>query len=249
MYSPESRQAAARPAPRYGRRPARLTQPPASVRRCVAAVIAASLPLLAGCSSAPPTRPGASSAAVAVVTGGAPALSAAWPFYGTRMQPPVAKPGFVFTDTAGAPFDVRARTAGRITVLFFGYTNCPDECPTTMANLAAALRGLPASLSAKVTVVFVTVDPRRDTGPAMRAWLDRFDPAFVGLSAPYAAVAAGAAALGIPVDPPSTDAAGKTAVAHGTESVVFETRGAARFFWTPDTTVTEIEHDIKLLSK
>lgn len=68
-----------------------------------------------------------------------------------------------------------------MTVLFFGYTHCPDFCPTTAADLAAARRQLPTDLREHVTVVFVTEDPDRDTPHALRRWLGRFDPSFVGL--------------------------------------------------------------------
>jgi protein SCO1/2 len=68
-----------------------------------------------------------------------------------------------------------------LTVLFFGYTHCPDVCPTTMQDLAAARDLLAGELRDDVTVVFVTEDPERDTPGTLRRWLDRFDPAIVGL--------------------------------------------------------------------
>ena len=74
---------------------------------------------------------------------------------------PVVKPTTVLMDTAGKPFDIRAMTPGGVTLLFFGYTHCPDECPLTMASTAAALRMLPAAQRAKIRVLFVTVDPAR----------------------------------------------------------------------------------------
>ena len=73
------------------------------------------------------------------------------------------------------------RPAAQITALFLGDTHCPDVCPTTMADLAAAKRLLPTRITDRLKVVFVTEDPRRDTSSVLRAWLDGFDPTFVGL--------------------------------------------------------------------
>jgi protein SCO1/2 len=88
------------------------------------------------------------------------------------------RPDFTLTDTDGRPYDFAARTRGRLTLLFFGYTSCPDVCPIHMATLAGALRepGMP-----RPTVVFVTTDPERDTPAHLRDWLDGFSPDFVGL--------------------------------------------------------------------
>jgi len=102
-------------------------------------------------------------------------------FAGSLIEPPIPRPELVLADTAGRSFDVSARPAGEVTVLFFGYTHCGDLCPTTMADLAAARRRLPASTRDVVQVVFVSEDPARDTPEVLREWLDRFDADFVGL--------------------------------------------------------------------
>ena len=103
------------------------------------------------------------------------------PFTGTKLEPPIHRPAFTFRDTAGRPYDFRRRTSDRTTALFFGYTSCSNVCPTTLAALATAKRGLPLAIAGALTVVFVSVDPIRDTPGKLRRWLDRFDPAFVGL--------------------------------------------------------------------
>ena len=94
----------------------------------------------------------------------------------------VAKPNVVLIDTSGHRYNLALATAGRVTLVYFGYTHCPDVCPINMALTAAALRDMPADLRAKVTVVFVTTDPARDTPSVIRAWLDHFDTGFVGLT-------------------------------------------------------------------
>jgi protein SCO1/2 len=102
-------------------------------------------------------------------------------YAGTLLDPPIPRPALRVPDTEGRLFDLRNRPVGEITVVFFGYTNCEDVCPTTMADLAAARRALPPAARQHVTVVFVTEDPARDTPTVLRAWLNRFDPSIVGL--------------------------------------------------------------------
>jgi protein SCO1/2 len=93
----------------------------------------------------------------------------------------LARPSEVLRDTSGRPFSLADRPEDELTVLFFGYTHCPDVCPTTMADLAVARAQLPPKLRNKVTIVFVTEDPERDTNRALRRWLDRYDRSVVGL--------------------------------------------------------------------
>jgi protein SCO1 len=99
---------------------------------------------------------------------------------GSLMAPAPPRPEFTLTDTAGRPYDFAAQTQGELTLLFFGYTHCPDICPVQMAVLASALEkpGMP-----QANVVFVTTDPDRDTPERLRQWLDEFPggEAFVGL--------------------------------------------------------------------
>jgi protein SCO1/2 len=102
-------------------------------------------------------------------------------YAGTLLDPPIPRPALRLPDTDGHRFDLRTRPADEVTVLFFGYVNCDDVCPTTMADLAAARRALPPAARQHVTVVFVTEDPARDTPMVLRRWLDQFDPAIVGL--------------------------------------------------------------------
>jgi protein SCO1/2 len=82
-------------------------------------------------------------------------------------------------------FPFAERTAGHPTLLFFGYTNCPDVCPTTMFDIGAALRSLPASLQKQTYVVFVSTDVKHDTGAVIHKWLSNFttgtSATFVGL--------------------------------------------------------------------
>lgn len=170
------------------RRPSRAWRPPGARARHRAghrlgAVAAIAALALAGCGQAAGPSGSASS-------------SRSPRFEGVELAQPVAKPEFVMTDTGGRPFDFAKETKGRLTLLYFGYTHCPDVCPTHMAQIAAVLHRDP-SFEAKV--VFVTVDPARDTPKRLRSWLDNFDTSFVGLTGTPARIKAAETATGLPL--------------------------------------------------
>jgi protein SCO1/2 len=100
---------------------------------------------------------------------------------GPKIDPPLPKPTFTLTTTDGKPFDFQRQTAGYVTLLFVGYTHCPDVCPVHLTNIAAALHRLGPEVANRIKVVFVTADPVRDTPAVLRQWLDQFDPGFIGL--------------------------------------------------------------------
>ena len=130
-------------------------------------------------------EPGPPAADQAATTYRAPAA-----YRGGLVTPPIPKPRFTLTDTAGAPFDLQAKTQGSVTLLFFGYTHCPDMCPLQMNMIARALKTLPAAVQSQFVVVFITTDPERDTPQVLRSWLDHFDKRFIGLTGSLAAVEA-----------------------------------------------------------
>jgi protein SCO1/2 len=111
---------------------------------------------------------------------------------GPQITPPLPKPDFLLTTTEGKPFDLQKETEGYVTLLFFGYTHCPDVCPVHLANIAAALAKLSPEVNNAVKVVFVTTDPARDTPAVLRAWLDKFDKRFIGLTGDSLALATAA---------------------------------------------------------
>ena len=105
-------------------------------------------------------------------------------FSGTLIDPPLRPANVVLKDTQGAQFSLAGLAPDKVTALFFGFTNCDDVCPTTMADLASARRSLPPTQAGRVTVLFVTVDPHRDTPVVLERWLGQFDPDFIGLRGP-----------------------------------------------------------------
>jgi protein SCO1/2 len=120
-------------------------------------------------------------------------------YHGGIVTPPLPKPSFTLTDTSGIRFDFRSKTDGYITLLFFGYTNCPDICPMHMAYLGSAFKKLPKEMASRFKVVFVTTDPERDSPQAVRTWLNLFHKDFIGLTGTSAEVRAAQAAAHVPV--------------------------------------------------
>ncbi len=166
---------------------------------------------------------------------------------GRPLNPTVVQPVSHLIDTNGSPFDVRSGTAGRLAFVFFGYTHCPDVCPTTAADIAAALGQQTPAVRARTTFVFVTTDPERDSPQTMRRWLDQFDTSFIGLTGKWADIADYAAALGLPVVPPEQAADGSWLVQHVSRVTAFAPDGTARAGYFPSTTVADYSHDIPLL--
>ena len=101
-------------------------------------------------------------------------------FKGMAVDPPRAMPAFVFTRTDGSPFTT-APEPGRPMVLFFGYTHCPDVCPTTLADWKR-VRAKLGDDAKRVRFVFVTVDPDRDTPAVAERYARMYDAAFEGVS-------------------------------------------------------------------
>ena len=131
-------------------------------------------------------------------------------------------------------------------MLFFGYTTCPDVCPTTMAELKQALEEL-GDQADQVQVLFVTVDPQRDTPERVQEYVDHFNPGFIGLSGSETELAKVWNDYGIfreTVD--GTSAAGYL-VNHTARVTLIDQQGNLRVSFPFDTPVEDIVHDLKLL--
>jgi protein SCO1/2 len=101
-------------------------------------------------------------------------------FNGEVVKPSEAAPNIVMTDNNGNDFEL-GNMHGKVVLLFFGFTNCPDECPATMANLSQAMKIL-GDRAQDVQVVLVTTDPVRDTPQALGSYLANFNPTFLGIT-------------------------------------------------------------------
>lgn len=140
---------------------------------------------------------------------------------GTLLGRPLAKPAEVLTDTSNQPFDLVVDTDDRLSLWFFGYSNCPDICPVHLGVLAAALDEItgPATTT---QVCFVGVDTRRDTPERLRDYLDGFSKDFIGLTGPDEQLDRVQAALDLPsptFDEPAAD--GSYSVGHATQILAF----------------------------
>lgn len=167
-------------------------------------------------------------------------------FKGEKLAGPHPRPSFTLTDTQGKRYDFGARTAGHPTLLYFGYTHCPDVCPTTMADEAAALRLVPMNLRRETRVVFVTTDPKRDTPPVIGRWLSQFDGGlpepFIGLTGTEAQVEAAQRLAGVTV----AQDGGQT---HSAQVLLYGPDNLARVFFQQGNSPSDISHDLPVVAK
>jgi protein SCO1/2 len=172
---------------------------------------------------------------------------------GVTLTPAQPKKDFVLTDTHGEPFHFVADTHGEATLVYFGYTNCPDVCPVHLTNIAAALGRLPADVQSKVRVVFITTDPTRDTPERLRSWLDNFDRRFIGLRGGLDTVNAIAASVGLPpaaIEPMNAMSPGPHAaygVGHAAQVLAFSADDSLRAEYPSGFTADDWANDLPKL--
>lgn len=151
---------------------------------------------------------------------------------GRVLPGPIPKPDLVLTDVYGRTFDLRRETDGYLTLLFFGYTYCPDICPIHMANLGAVIHGLRPTLAQRIKVVFVTTDPDRDTPERLGSWLTNFHEGFIGLTGDTATVNAAQRALYLPLPQIGpADSSGSYFVGHAAAVVAFSPDNVAHVMY------------------
>ncbi|MDT4937715.1 MAG: hypothetical protein QOG80_1386 [Pseudonocardiales bacterium] len=210
------------------------------MKRLVAPLVIAAL-LAAGCSSATASHPSSSASELVGATGTAAG------FQGVGIDPAQPRPSFQLTDAAGNPFSFAPATTGHPTLLFFGYTNCPDVCPTTMFDIGAAMRALPKALQEQSYVVFISTDVKRDTGTVITKWLSNFTSGtfahFVGLRGTQAEIDAAQAAAHIQL---ASDG-GQT---HSAQVLLYGADNYARVTYLQSTNEQQqIAHDLPMVAK
>lgn len=169
-------------------------------------------------------------------------------FVGTELTTPVPKPDQDFIDTQGHPFRFDSATRDKVTLIFFGYTNCPDVCPVHLANLAAVLDKMPDSVQTHVAVVFVTTDPARDSLPVLDRWVHGFDSGFIGLTATDSIIAAAQREAGeLATVKGSPNATGAYPVSHAAQVIAYTRDGLGRVAYPPGTRQRDWAHDLPLL--
>ncbi|MCY0942644.1 SCO family protein [Streptomyces antarcticus] len=168
----------------------------------------------------------------------------------TVLDRPFGKPDLVLTDTTGKPWNLREQTKGKPTLIYFGYTNCPDVCPLTMSNIAVAKKALPQADQDNLQVIFVTTDPDRDTPESLGAWLRSQDPAFTGLTGDFAAIQAAARSLGIGIEAATKEADGSVVSMHGAQVIAFSPKTDEGYvLYGEGTTVDDYTKDLPKIVK
>jgi protein SCO1/2 len=152
---------------------------------------------------------------------------------------------FKLTDHTGKPRTL-ADFKGKVVVIFFGYTNCPDVCPTTMSDLNQAMKLLGKDAS-RVKVLFVTVDPERDTQALLAKYVPAFNPDFIGLYGDAATTAKTAKDFRIFYQKNKPDSNGNYSVDHSAGTYVFDPDGKLRLFMKYGEGVESIAHDLREL--
>jgi protein SCO1/2 len=175
-------------------------------------------------------------------------VSAAAQQPGTLLDTPFAKPALVLTDNHGKPYDLVKQTAGHPVLLYFGYTHCPDVCPTTMSDIALAKAKLPKADQDKLRVVFVSSDPTRDTPARLNAWLGAIDKSFIGLTGKFSTIQAAARSVGVGIDAPVKEKDGSITVTHGAEVLAFWPKDdKAHVLYMSGVTAEQYAHDLPKL--
>jgi protein SCO1/2 len=170
-------------------------------------------------------------------------------YRGGLVSPPLPKARFTLTDTSATPFDFRQQTQGYVSLLFFGYTHCPDLCPLHMANIAFALKKMPTNVAEQIKVVFVTTDPRRDNPKVLRSWLDRFDKRFIGLTGSESAIEAAQQASAVPPARKAALTDRDYQVGHASFVLAYTKDNLAHVIYPGGITQNDWEHDLPLLVK
>lgn len=172
-----------------------------------------------------------------------------------------ARPAFKGTDISGVEwggdFELTAHTGkrvkasefrGKVLVLFFGYTHCPDICAPTLARLAHLMKRLDAD-AARVQVLFVTVDPKHDSVAQLAGFVPTFHPAFIGLTGTAQEIGRVARDYKLAYAENPRNASGQVLIDHAGGMMVKDATGRLRLLFRNDASVDDMAHDVRLLLK
>ncbi|WP_185994874.1 SCO family protein [Nocardioides campestrisoli] len=185
--------------------------------------------------------------------GGEPAASDAGldtdGLHGSALDEPYRVPETDLIDTAGADYSLTDADAD-LTLVFFGYTHCPDICGIVMSTIASALVRLDDADRERVDVVFVTTDPARDDPASLRAYLDSYDPEFEGATGEMETIIATARELAVFVEQGEKLPGGGYEVVHSDPIIGLDDQDQATTVWSKDTSAQQLAEDIEeLLSR
>lgn len=158
-------------------------------------------------------------------------------------EPPAEAPGFSLQASTGDELEL-ANYRGKLVLLGFGFTSCPEVCPTTLAVLAQARKRLGAQAD-QVQVIYVTVDPERDDPNRMRGYLAGFDPTFVGATGTPQQLKAVRAKYGVTAE--RKNIGNSYSVAHSSSVYMIDSKGLLRAMMPYGRSPDDYVHDIRLL--
>lgn len=180
----------------------------------------------------------------AVIVQGSGLLSGPYQYQGSVIDPPLPAADFDLPSTRGGHFQL-SEEEGDVVLLFFGFTHCPDVCPTTL-NDYQQIKARLGEEAAEVEFVFLTVDPERDTLAKLEEYLDYFDPEFVGLSAPAEALEPVWEAYGVYHQKREVGSAGGYLIDHTARIYVINTAGELQLTFpqgmAPEAMAEDIDH-------
>jgi protein SCO1 len=184
----------------------------------------------------------------AIITGCKPSAPDKLMFHSVDLTGATYANDFSLTDHNG-----QARTLkdyqGKAVVLFFGFLNCPDICPSAMAHWAAVVDKLEPSDKSRVQVLFATVDPARDKPELLKTYVTAFSPSFIGLYGDEDRVQAVSRVFRVFVSKQAADAKGNYSVDHTAASFVFDAGGNIRLYVRPDITADQARADLQRVLK
>jgi protein SCO1 len=190
--------------------------------------------LISGCTAAPSGPTGHRDADPAGYMGG------------SSLPEPYSMPEVSLTDTSGRSYNLSTTPSKPVTLLFFGYTHCPDVCIAVLSDMSLALQRLAPADRDQIQLVFVTTDPARDQEKQIRRYLDRFNPSFVGLTGPMSTIKQAAGEVGVDIEGKKKLPSGGYEVGHSAQVIGFS-RNSGVVIWTPGTPVAALKHDFALL--
>ena len=168
---------------------------------------------------------------------------------------------FVATDITGAEFASALQLTahdgskkqladfkGKLVVVFFGYTHCPDICPTTLSDLAKTMRLL-GDKSQSVQVLFVTLDPQRDSVEVLKKFVPSFYPSFIGLTGSQAEIDAVAKNFKVYLQKQPANDAEQYTIDHSAGAYVYDQQGQLKLYFKYGQTPKDMAHDLMLLLK
>lgn len=163
---------------------------------------------------------------------------------GARILFPKKMPDATLTATDGSAFNLREKTAGKVALVYVGYTHCPDICPTHLALLNRALKEIPPDVASEVMVIFVTADPARDTPEVLGKYLAAYNSTFIGLTGEPAQLERLQRDLGM--NPATTEdlGGGNYAVNHAAYVMAFDREGASNLVYPGGIKVEDWTHDL-----